>query len=85
MLNDEQVYNRLLRMLPDSVPRGLSDSAFEAGEHESAISGLLDEAYSVGALTQKIIDYVESVYTDGPVVEMLEALRMFEEKSGAAG
>lgn len=80
MIQDKEVYERLDSMLPGKVPRWLSESAIDAGEPESAISDLLDAAYSVGALSQDVIDYIESVYTDGPVIDMLEALQMIDEQ-----
>ncbi|MCQ9353447.1 hypothetical protein NQ015_07705 [Corynebacterium sp. 153RC1] len=83
MQDDVNVYKSLDLMLPAQVPRELSESALRAGEPESAISGLLDEAFGVGALTQEVIDFVESVYSDGPVIEMLEALKQLQRDSAA--
>jgi len=78
MIDDFEVYQCVSELLSDSVDREGAELSVESGEPESAISGLLDEAYTSDALSQEVIDYVQSIYTDGPVIEMLDALRMFE-------
>lgn len=80
MDNDYEVYETLSKMLDKHVAREEAENSVAAGEPESAISDLLDAAYSVGALSQDVVDYIESVYTGGPVIEMLAALRMLEEQ-----
>lgn len=84
MSREVEIYQQVKSMVAPSVDTDPSQGTLEAGEPEFATAGLLDEAYSAGALTREIIDYVESIYTDGPVIEMLEALRMFEGRSGVA-
>ncbi|AKK11695.1 hypothetical protein [Corynebacterium uterequi] len=85
MLDDDEIFLRMKSLAHPSVDIAGALSNFDAGEPEHATAFLLDDAYLVGKLTPEMIALAESNYDSGPVIEMLEALRMLDEqKNGVA-
>lgn len=77
MDEDVEAYKALIKMLPSTIDTSLAESALHAGEAESAISDLLEEAYSKHCLTDNIIEFIESRYDSGPASEVLNGLKMW--------
>lgn len=84
MKDEYEVYGALDRMLPGSVSRGIAESAVNAGEPESGIADLLDEAYGDGFLTDEIITFIRSELDGGPAIEVLDGLAMLEAQNSVA-
>lgn len=78
LLSDEESYRQLEKLISPSVGRVLAEEHLRAGEPEEAIATLLDEAFTAGCLADRAVEFIEERYDDGPVIEMLEVLRIID-------
>ncbi|KAB1554259.1 hypothetical protein F7232_04670 [Corynebacterium sp. 319] len=71
-----QEYEWLDAVLPPSVYRDVAEQDYAAGEPESAIANLLEDALEEGAVTPEIVQRLKREYSSdpfiGPVIEICE-------------
>ncbi|KAB3522770.1 hypothetical protein GC425_04675 [Corynebacterium sp. zg254] len=68
METDYEVYEWLDRVLPPHVYREMAQQAYDAGEPDSAVADLLEEAVEAGALPPEILQRLKLEYPEDPVV-----------------
>ena len=83
LIDDVAVYRVVSSMIPESVDREDAEMSIACGEPESAIAGLLDEAFVEKALSVQVLDYVDSLFESGQVADMSKALRSLMQSSVA--
>lgn len=83
LIDDVAVYRVVSSMILENVDREDAEMSIECGEPESAIAGLLDEAFVEKALSVQVLDYVDSLFESGQVADMSKALRSLMQSSVA--
>ena len=83
-MDEYEIYRELDRMLPAHVYRESGEADVAAGEPDLGIEALLDAASMAGCLTDEIIQFIREQFDDdSPVIEVLDALLVYEERERA--
>ena len=77
-------YRDLSSRFPAELDREDSELCLNEGEPESALTGLLEEAYENGSLTEGILDEVEKKFDLPPIGDTVRALRAMMRSNNSA-